>query len=192
AGRATGTRSVAESSLGSSPGGRTTRRRHWASSPGRRPHRWPRSPVPRPRIPGDPIRQVVARPSEKWYRTCIRIPAVRPGGADLADRAMNRGCGDAGRAMALEGRGEPAQRGEGPPSRVEIEGIRPEIDAGLFPIKRTVGEDVAVSADIFAEGHDLLSAVVKYRAASAGAWSETPMVAEVNDRWSGVFRVDSL
>ncbi len=63
--------------------------------------------------------------------------------------------------MAFEGRGEPAHRGEGPPSRVVIEGVRPEIDAGLFPIKRTVGEEVAVSADIFTEGHDLLAAVVK-------------------------------
>jgi starch synthase (maltosyl-transferring) len=94
--------------------------------------------------------------------------------------------------MAFEGLGEAAQRGESPPARVVIEGVRPEIDSGLFPIKRTVGEEVAVSADIFAEGHDLLSAVVKYRAAGAGQWSEAPMVAEVNDRWSGVFRVDSL
>ena len=53
---------------------------------------------------------------------------------------MNFGSHD--RAMASEGRGEPAHRGEGPPSRVVIEGVRPEIDAGLFPIKRTVGEEV--------------------------------------------------
>jgi starch synthase (maltosyl-transferring) len=94
--------------------------------------------------------------------------------------------------MAFEGRGEPAHRGESPPSRVVIEGVQPEIDAGLFPIKRTVGEEVSVSADIFAEGHDLLAAVVKHRAAGAGDWSESPMEPGVNDRWTGVFRVDSL
>ncbi len=46
--------------------------------------------------------------------------------------------------MASERRGEPAHRGEGPPSRVVIEGVKPEIDGGLFPIKRTVGEEVVV------------------------------------------------
>ena len=37
-------------------------------------------------------------------------------------------------------------------SRVVIEGVEPEVDGGRFPIKRTVGEEVAVSADIFADG----------------------------------------
>ena len=48
--------------------------------------------------------------------------------------------------------------------RVIIEGVTPEIDCGRFPIKRTVGEEVVVSADIFAEGHDVLAAVVLHRA----------------------------
>jgi starch synthase (maltosyl-transferring) len=94
--------------------------------------------------------------------------------------------------MAFERRGEPAHRGEGPPLRVLIEGVKPEIDAGLFPIKRTIGEDVVVSADIFAEGHDVLSAVVKHRSAGADGWSEHPMEPGPNDRWTGVFRVDAL
>src|SRR5262245_14216428 len=94
--------------------------------------------------------------------------------------------------MALEGRGDPAHRGEGPPSRVVIEGVRPEIDGGLFPIKRTVGEEVAVSADIFADGHDLLTAVVKHRPAGSADWAEVPMTVVANDRWSGAFRVDSV
>jgi hypothetical protein len=46
--------------------------------------------------------------------------------------------------------------------------VWPEIDGGRFPIKRTVGEDVTVSADIFADGHDLLAGVVKYRRVPAG------------------------
>ena len=101
--------------------------------------------------------------------------------------------GVTGRAMAFEGRGEPAHRGEGPPSRVVIEGVRPEIDAGLFPIKRTVGEEVVVSADIFAEGHDLLAAVVKSPRRGHGAnGPRAPMAPGVNDRWTGGFRVDSL
>ncbi len=94
--------------------------------------------------------------------------------------------------MAIEGRGEPARLGEGPPSRVVIEGVKPEIDAAQFPIKRTIGEEVVVAADIFAEGHDLLSAVVKHRAAGSKTWHETPMSPLVNDRWSASFRVESI
>ncbi len=73
------------------------------------------------------------------------------------------------------------------PSRVIVEGLKPEIDGGRFPIKRTVGEDVTVSADIFADGHDVLAAVVKSRTLDASAWSESPMTAQGNDRWSGKF-----
>ena len=58
--------------------------------------------------------------------------------------------------MARQGRsGQPSESAA--PSRVVIEGVRPEIDCGRFPIKRTVGEEVVVSADIFAEGHDVLA-----------------------------------
>ena len=46
--------------------------------------------------------------------------------------------------------------------RVVIEGVRPEIDGGRFPIKRAIGEKVIVEADIFADGHDSLSCVLKY------------------------------
>jgi len=47
--------------------------------------------------------------------------------------------------------------------RVVIESLQPEIDGGKYPIKRTVGERVVVEADIHADGHDVLSAVVLYR-----------------------------
>ncbi|WP_435016998.1 alpha-1,4-glucan--maltose-1-phosphate maltosyltransferase [Tundrisphaera sp. TA3] len=76
------------------------------------------------------------------------------------------------------------------PSRVIIEGVSPEIDQGRFPIKRTPGEDVVVSADIFAEGHDVVRAVVKYRAVGSPEWSETPLTLLTNDRWTGSFRVE--
>ena len=43
--------------------------------------------------------------------------------------------------------------------RVVIECIAPDVDNGRFPIKRTVGEPVTVTADIFANGHDMVVAV---------------------------------
>lgn len=73
--------------------------------------------------------------------------------------------------------------------RPAIEGVTPEIDAGRFAIKRTVGEDVVVQADIFADGHDALSAVLLYRPDSEDSWRETPMRLVDNDRWQGQFRI---
>jgi starch synthase (maltosyl-transferring) len=76
--------------------------------------------------------------------------------------------------------------------RVVIEGVRPEIDGGRFPAKRVVGEQVLVEADIFADGHDLLSAVLLYRKDGDSRWSETPMQLLVNDRWCGTFEIHEL
>jgi starch synthase (maltosyl-transferring) len=78
------------------------------------------------------------------------------------------------------------------PPRVVIENVHPEIDGGLFPIKRIVGERVVVSADIFTDGHDAVSAVLLFRSSDRSAWIETSMVPEVNDRWHGSFTVLEL
>src|SRR5689334_7776082 len=52
--------------------------------------------------------------------------------------------------------------------RVIVERIEPEIDGGRFPIKRTVGETVDVSATIFADGHDVVAAVLRDRRRAGG------------------------
>ncbi len=78
------------------------------------------------------------------------------------------------------------------PSRLIIEGVQPEIDDGRFPIKRVVGEEVNVSADIHADGHDSLAAVLRYRRSGESEWSEAPMQAGANDRWTGHFLVTQL
>src|SRR5262249_27484679 len=76
--------------------------------------------------------------------------------------------------------------------RVIIAGIQPAIDAGRFPIKRTVGDQVVVEADIFTDGHDLLSAVLCYRWADEADWTEVAMAPLGNDRWQGCFSVSRL
>jgi starch synthase (maltosyl-transferring) len=76
--------------------------------------------------------------------------------------------------------------------RVVIEGVEPEVDGGRFAIKRTVGEEVRVRADIYADGHDLLGAVLLYRRAGESAWTEEVMRLVSNDRWEGKFRVEAL
>ncbi|MGE0352700.1 MAG: alpha-1,4-glucan--maltose-1-phosphate maltosyltransferase [Gemmatimonadales bacterium] len=92
--------------------------------------------------------------------------------------------------------GDPAARAPtpaaaAPPPRVVIEGVSPEIDAGRFPAKRAVGDRVVIEADIFTEGHDRITALLRYRREGEAAWRETPMLARVNDRWTGDFVVDA-
>ncbi|HEX7678208.1 MAG TPA: alpha-1,4-glucan--maltose-1-phosphate maltosyltransferase [Thermoanaerobaculia bacterium] len=76
--------------------------------------------------------------------------------------------------------------------RVIIEGVAPSVDSGRFPAKRAVGDVVVIEADIFADGHDLLSAVVLHRHESETEYSETRMTALVNDRWRAELQVDRL
>jgi starch synthase (maltosyl-transferring) len=91
--------------------------------------------------------------------------------------------------------------------RVVIERIAPDVDHGRFPIKRTVGETVTVTVDIFADGHDVVVAVLRDRAERPGgrerqerpalpalSWHETPMtlVAPGSDEWTAEFDVDAV
>lgn len=76
--------------------------------------------------------------------------------------------------------------------RVVIETVTPEVDGGRFPVKRVVGEFVSVAADIFIDGHQLLSAAILYRRASDPSWSEARMDLAGNDRWTGTFQIAAL
>jgi starch synthase (maltosyl-transferring) len=76
--------------------------------------------------------------------------------------------------------------------RVVIERLEPEVDGGRFPIKRTVGERVRVRADIFADGHDMLRAVLLYQGANETDWREQKMHLVDNDRWEGEFQVETI
>jgi starch synthase (maltosyl-transferring) len=76
--------------------------------------------------------------------------------------------------------------------RVVIENVEPEIDCGRFPIKRVVGEKVVVTADVFADGHDTISAKLLYRAPRDQEWKETPMRLIENDRWIGEFIIEEI
>ena len=69
---------------------------------------------------------------------------------------------------------------------VVIENLQPLIEGGRYPIKRIAGEDLAVDADIFKDGHDVVAAVLKWRVLGKRAWRETPMTFIDNDRWRGV------
>src|SRR5439155_16586858 len=87
--------------------------------------------------------------------------------------------------------------------RVIIEQVRPAVDAGRFPIKRTIGESVTVVAGVFADGHDVVVALLRDRPHlegaegaedAAGSWRETPMtlVGPGTDEWTAMFAVDTI
>lgn len=75
---------------------------------------------------------------------------------------------------------------------VTILAVSPQIEGGRYPIKRSVGEDVVVEADLLKDGHDVLAAVVQWRASTNDSWSESPMRPLLNDRWRGIFSVSQV
>jgi starch synthase (maltosyl-transferring) len=78
------------------------------------------------------------------------------------------------------------------PPRVVVERTAPEVACGHAPIKRTVGEKVVVEADVYAEGHDLVTVVLRWRRESAAEWTEVEMGPLGNDRWRASFPISSL
>jgi starch synthase (maltosyl-transferring) len=72
--------------------------------------------------------------------------------------------------------------------RVLIEDVKPQIDGGRFYIKRIQGEAVNVTADIFADGHDKIRAVVRYKHNEEKDWTEVEMDEYPNDAWKVTFK----
>jgi starch synthase (maltosyl-transferring) len=72
--------------------------------------------------------------------------------------------------------------------RVVVEGLSPLVDCGRYAAKRVTGEPVTVEADVFADGHDELAAVLTWhRDAPGAAAEETAMEPLGNDRWRASF-----
>lgn len=76
--------------------------------------------------------------------------------------------------------------------RVIIEAVEPQVSCGRYPIKRVVGEKIAVSADIYQEGHNKLAALLKLRKVGTKKWLESPMTQGDNDRWYGECTVTAI
>ncbi len=85
----------------------------------------------------------------------------------------------------------PPLRAKQPP-RIQIQNVEPQIDCGRYPVKRTLGDLVEITADIFKDGHDQLRAVVRYRPGGTRTWLERPLEFLGNDRWRGDFAVTEL
>jgi starch synthase (maltosyl-transferring) len=72
-------------------------------------------------------------------------------------------------------------------ARIAIEAILPQVPDGAFAVKRLVGDSVTVSADIIADGHDVLAAELQWRADDEADWHRVAMQPVVNDRWEASF-----
>ncbi len=77
-------------------------------------------------------------------------------------------------------------------ARIAIENLSPHVNHGRFAVKRIVGSTVSIEADIFSDGHDMLAAVVKWRAADEKDWHELTMQAISNDRWRGMLPLERV
>jgi starch synthase (maltosyl-transferring) len=87
-------------------------------------------------------------------------------------------------------------RSQAPPSRIRIQLVRPTIEEGRWPVKRTAGDVVAVSADVFRDGHEVLRAVVRWQGNGESEWHEAPLT-PLDDhhngvRWGGAFPVEHV
>src|ERR1700733_15352045 len=76
--------------------------------------------------------------------------------------------------------------------RVIVESVTPEVHAGRFAIKRIVGDELRVRADIYADGHDSLGARLLWRREDERTWNEVPMRLDNNDRWESRFKLEKL
>ena len=76
--------------------------------------------------------------------------------------------------------------------RVVIEGVRPQVDGGRFPVKRALGVAVVVEAAVFADGHDVVAARLRHRRSGTRSWSETPMEPVGDDRFRAAFTPTEL
>jgi starch synthase (maltosyl-transferring) len=74
--------------------------------------------------------------------------------------------------------------------RVIIENVLPQLDHGAFFIKRIVGQQVSVTADIISDGHDVMQAVVQFKHESDKKNTEVRMQFHTNDVFEATFQVE--
>ena len=76
--------------------------------------------------------------------------------------------------------------------RVIVEQVTPVVSGGPYSVKRVLGDDVTVEADLVCDGHEIVRGRVLFRPCGQAQWQAAPLQPLVNDRYRGTFRVDSL
>jgi starch synthase (maltosyl-transferring) len=106
-----------------------------------------------------------------------RSPARRTAKPSAKPRASRKGATDSA-ALDLAA------------SRLAIEGVAPLIDGGRFAAKAVAGRPMAVEADVFSDGHEVIGVAVRVR--EGRAETEARMAHSVNDRWSTEIAFDAV
>lgn len=95
-------------------------------------------------------------------------------------------------SMASPSPSSQARPQPGDRARVVVEGVQPQVNAGRFAAKATVGRPVDVEADVFADDHDLVRTTLWIRGPDDTTTTEVPMVPLGNDRFQATFTPDRL
>lgn len=77
-------------------------------------------------------------------------------------------------------------------SPVVIERVSPSVNGGAFAAKHVVGRPLVIEADIFADGHDLLSAEVLWWSADEDERRSAKLTHIANDRWRATLTPDRI
>ena len=75
-------------------------------------------------------------------------------------------------------------------TRLVIQNVKPQLDHGVYFIKRIVGQEVNVSADVLADGHDALGCSLNFKHESDQKWSEVRMNSHTYDEFFASFKVE--
>jgi starch synthase (maltosyl-transferring) len=75
--------------------------------------------------------------------------------------------------------------------RAIVDAVLPAVDCGRFAVKRVVGEPLLVEAHCFADGHDRVRAVLRWRREGDKAARETEMRQRSNDEWFAALEPDA-
>jgi starch synthase (maltosyl-transferring) len=75
---------------------------------------------------------------------------------------------------------------------VVVQDVFPLVDAGRFPLKRVAGEWLEVWVDVFADGHDQLTAKLQHRRLGATTWEEQELASLGDDRWHTGLRLSEI
>ena len=76
--------------------------------------------------------------------------------------------------------------------RVIVEHPSPEVDGGLHPVKRALGDTVFLEVDLLADGHDAIAGRVLFRPARTESWQVAPLLPLGNDRFRASFVATEL
>jgi starch synthase (maltosyl-transferring) len=76
------------------------------------------------------------------------------------------------------------------PSRVFVEQVAPAVDAGPYAVKRVLGDELRVEADLICDGHDIVAGRLLIRAPGANRWDIVRLQPLVNDRFAATFTLD--